>query len=162
MPGSPSNQKIWEGPILSQRTRWNGGTSGCEDLEGGPPIRYAQAAVHELHPNPTYVNSSDQVCDQVIICGDTAVFIETKLATCTAMDRYSGDYEKIKSYLEDKLVTKGVNQLFNAVTRCAAKGADVPDYLKGINEIIPVIITRDDFGGCWGVNAYLNKRFKDR
>jgi hypothetical protein len=60
------------------------------------------------------------------------VFIETKLATCTA------------------------------VTRCAAKGADVPDYLKGINEIIPVIITRDDFGGCWGVNAYLNKRFKDQ
>jgi len=25
-----------------------------------------------------------------------------------------------------------------------------------------VIITRDDFGGCWGVNAYLNKRFKDQ
>jgi hypothetical protein len=38
----------------------------------------------------------------------------------------------------------------------------VPDYLKGINKIIPVIITRDDFGGCWGVNAYLNKRFKDQ
>jgi hypothetical protein len=38
----------------------------------------------------------------------------------------------------------------------------VPGYLKGINKLLPVIITRDDFGGCWGVNAYLNKRFKDQ
>src|SRR5262249_18511653 len=76
---------------------------------------------------------------------------------------YSGDYEKIKGYFEEKLVkTKGVNQLLNAVKRVGAKGADIPDYLKGIKKIIPVIITRDDFGGCWGVNAYLNKRFKDQ
>jgi hypothetical protein len=41
-----------------------------------------------------------------------AVLIEAKLATCTAADRYSGDYEKVKAYLEDKLMrTKGVNQL---------------------------------------------------
>jgi hypothetical protein len=40
------------------------------------------------------------------------VLIETKLATCTAADRYSGDYEKVKNYLEEKLVkTKGVKQL---------------------------------------------------
>jgi hypothetical protein len=122
---------------------------------------YAAPALHKLYPNPTYVNSTDQICDQVIICGDTAVLIEAKLATCTAADRYSGDYERVKSYLEDKLVkTKGVNQLLNAVRRLAA--ADMPDYLKGITKIIPVIITRDDFGGCWAVNAYLNKRFKDQ
>jgi hypothetical protein len=124
---------------------------------------YAQPALHKLYPNPTYVSSTDQICDQIIICGNTAVLIEAKLATCTAADRYSGDYDKIKGYLEDKLVkTKGVNQLLNAVKRLGAKGADVPDYLKGIKKIIPLIITRDDFGGCWGVNAYLNKRFKDQ
>ena len=121
---------------------------------------YAAPSLHRVYANPTYVNSTDQICDQIIICGDTSVLIEAKLATCTAADRYSGDYEKIKSYLEDKLVkTKGVNQLLNAVERFG--NADVPDYLKRINKIIPVIITRDDFGGCWGVNAYLNKRFKD-
>lgn len=124
---------------------------------------YAQPALHKLYPNPTYLNSTDQICDQIIICGNTAVLIEAKLATCTAADRYSGDYEKIKSYLEDKLVkTKGVHQLLNAVKRFGTEGNDVPDYLKGIKKIIPVIITRDDFGGCWGVNAYLNKRFKDQ
>jgi hypothetical protein len=124
---------------------------------------YAHPALHSLHPGPTYVNSTDQICDQIVICGDTAVLIEAKLATCTAADRYSGDYEKIKDYLEEKLVrTKGVSQLLGAVERVGAKGADVPDYLKGVNKIIPVIITRDDIGGCWGVNAYLNKRFKDQ
>jgi hypothetical protein len=124
---------------------------------------YAHPALHNLHPNPRYLNSTDQICDQIVICGHTAVLIEAKLATCTAADRYSGDYEKVKDYLEVKLVKdKGVKQLLSAVERLGASGVDVPDYLKGINKIIPVIITRDDFGGCWGVNAYLNKRFKDQ
>lgn len=124
---------------------------------------YAAPALHKLYPSPTYVNSTDQICDQIVICGNTAVLIEAKLATCTAADRYSGDYKKVRDYLEEKLVkTKGVNQILSAVKRLGAKGTDVPDYLKSITKIIPVIITRDDFGGCWGVNAYLNKRFKDQ
>jgi hypothetical protein len=124
---------------------------------------YAHADLHRIYPNPRYVNSTDQICDQIVICGNTAVLIEAKLATCTAADRYSGDYERIKHYLEEKLVkTKGVNQLLSAVKRLGAKGADVPNYFNRINKIIPVIITRDDFGGCWCVNAYLNKRFKDQ
>jgi hypothetical protein len=123
---------------------------------------YAAPALHTVYPSPKYLNSTDQISDQIILCGDTAVLVEAKLATCTAADRYSCDYEKIKAYLEDKLVTKGVNQLLNAVKRVGAKGADVPDYLTSIKRIVPVVITRDDFGGCWGVNAYLNKRFKDQ
>lgn len=122
---------------------------------------YASAALNKLYPNPRYAGSSDQICDQIVICGYTAVLIETKLATCPAADRYSGDYEKIKGYLEDKLViSKGVDQLLNAVERL--QDANSPDYLKQINKIIPLIITRDDFGACWGVNAYLNRRFQDR
>jgi len=124
---------------------------------------YAHPALHDLHPDPRYVNSTDQICDQIVICGHTAVLIEAKLATCTAADRYSGDYKKVKDYLEEKLVLgKGVGQLLTAVKRLGASGAEVPDYLKCVNKIIPVIITRDDFGGSWGVNAYLNKRFKDQ
>jgi hypothetical protein len=124
---------------------------------------YAAPALHDVYPSPTYLKSADQVCDQIIICGNTAALIEAKLATCAAADRYSGEYQKIKGYLEDKLVkTKGVDQLLTAVKRLGAKGSDVPDYLRGITKIIPVIITRDDLGGCWCVNAYLNKRFKNQ
>jgi hypothetical protein len=124
---------------------------------------YAKNDLHRLYPSPTYVNSTDQICDLIIVCGDTAVLIEAKLATCTAADRYSGDYRRLKSYLEEKLVRiKGVNQLLNAVGRLCGKGNDLPEYLKGVKKIVPVIITRDDLGGCWGVNAYLNKRFQDQ
>jgi hypothetical protein len=122
---------------------------------------YAAPARNKVYSNPRYANSTDQICDQIIVCGSTAVLIEDKLATCPAADRYSGDYEKIKAYLEDKLVTgKGVDQLLNAVERF--RDADAPDYLKNINKIIPLIITRDDIGSSWGVNAYLNKRFRDK
>jgi hypothetical protein len=124
---------------------------------------YATPTLNKLYPNPTYVKSTDQICDQIIICGGTAVLIEAKLATCKAADRYSGDYNKVKHYLEEKLVkAKGVNQLLNAVKRVGAANEDVPDYFKNISTIIPVVITRDDIGGCWGVNAYLNKRFEDQ
>jgi len=123
---------------------------------------YAARALHRIYPSPRYNGSTDQICDQAIICDDTAVLIEAKLGTCAAADRYSGNYQKIKLYLEDKLVSKGVNQLLNAINRISAGGTDVPDYLKGVRRIVPMIITRDDFGGCWGVNAYLNKRFQDQ
>jgi len=124
---------------------------------------YANPLLNELHPKPTYVNSTDEICDQVVICGSTALLIEAKLATCAVASRYSGDYEKISTYLEDKLVNgKGVDQLLAAIERVGAGGGDVPDYFEGVSKIIPVIITRDDFGGCWGVNAYLNKQFQDR
>lgn len=112
---------------------------------------YASAALHRLYPSPRYVGSSDQICDQIVICGDTAVLIEAKLATCAAADRYSGDYRKIADYLEGRLVKgKGVGQLLNAVRRLGAGGADVPGYLRGITKIVPLIITRDEIGGCWG------------
>ena len=81
------------------------------------------------------------------------MLIEAKLATCAAADRYSGNYEKVKDYLEES-EDQGVGQLLNAVEKLGAKDADVSDHLKGINKVIPVIITRDDCGGCWAVNAY--------
>jgi hypothetical protein len=124
---------------------------------------YAGPTLHMVYPSPTYLNTADQICDQIIICGDTAVLIEAKLGTCTAADRHSGDYKRIKTYLEDKLVTgAGICQLLNTIKAIGAKSDNLPDYLKGVKKIIPVIITKDDAGGSWGVNAYLNKRLKDQ
>jgi hypothetical protein len=120
---------------------------------------YSSRSLNKLYPSPRYADSTDQICDQIIVCGYTAVLIEAKLATCPAADRYSGDYEKIKRYLEEKLVTRGVDQLLSAVERFQSAGS--PNYLKHVNKIIPLIITRDDFGASWGVNAYLNRRFRD-
>jgi len=56
----------------------------------------------------------------------------------------------------------GVCQLLSAVKTISASPEKLTDWLKGIKTIIPVIITKDDVGSSWAVNAYLNRRFKDQ
>jgi len=56
----------------------------------------------------------------------------------------------------------GVCQLLSAVKTISGSPEKLPDWLKGIKKIIPVIITKDDVGSSWAVNAYLNRRFKDQ
>jgi hypothetical protein len=124
---------------------------------------YADPTLNVLHSGPLYVGSADQICDSIIVSGDRAVLIEAKLATCKASVRYSGDYLQVTEYLEDRLVTgAGVCQLLSAVKTISASPEKLPDWLKGIKKIIPVIITKDDVGSSWAVNAYLNRRFKDQ
>jgi hypothetical protein len=124
---------------------------------------YAGPTLNTLYPGPLYVDGTDQICDSIIICGDTAVLIETKLATCKASVRYSGDYLQVTEYLEAKLVTgAGVRQLLSAVKNIDGSPGKLPGWLKEIKKIIPVIITKDDVGSSWVVNAYLNRRFKDQ
>jgi hypothetical protein len=124
---------------------------------------YADPVLNVLHPGPLYVGGTDQICDSIIICGDTAVLIEAKLATCKASVRYSGDYLQVREYLEDRLVTgAGVCQLLSAVKTIHGSPEKLPDWLKGIKKIIPAIITKDDVGSSWVVNAYLNRRLKDQ
>jgi hypothetical protein len=124
---------------------------------------YADPALNTLHSGPLYIGSADQICDLIILCGDTAVLIEAKLATCKASVRYSGDYLQVRQYLEDRLVTgAGVCQLLTAVKSIAGSQERLPGWLKRIKKIIPAIITKDDVGSSWVVNAYLNRRFKDQ
>lgn len=56
----------------------------------------------------------------------------------------------------------GVCQLLSAVKTICGWPEKLPDWLKGIKKIIPVIITKDDVGSSWVVNAYLNRRVKDQ
>ena len=124
---------------------------------------YADPTLNTLHPGPLYLGGTDQICDSIIICADTAVLIEAKLATCKASVRYSGDYLQVMEYLEDRLVTgAGVCQLLDAVKTICGSPGTLPGWMKGIKKIIPVIITKDDVGSSWVVNTYLNRRFKDQ
>jgi len=98
-------------------------------------------------------------CDQIIVCGDTAVLIEAKLATCPAADRYSGDYQRLRLISTINLSGQGCDQLLNAVKRVGTQGADSPDYLKGIKKIFQ-LSSRATISVDVGREAYLNKRFK--
>jgi len=129
---------------------------------------YAHKEKNTLYPRPKYPKAKGQkpICDAIVICGKTAVLIEAKLGTCAAEVRYSGNYARFREYLEDKLVTGtdrsiGVAQLLKAITNIKTFPPEqLPDYLVGIKEIIPLIITKDEIGSSWMTNAYLNTRFQ--
>jgi hypothetical protein len=128
---------------------------------------YASSGVNKFYPAPRYEDgSNEQICDAIIICGSTAILIEAKLATCRADVRYSGDYKKMRRFLEDRLVCGtdrrvGVAQLLHALGNIAGtRASSLPPWLSTIRKFIPVIVTKDDIGSSWVANGYLNKRFK--
>jgi hypothetical protein len=120
--------------------------------------------------NPRYVDDAEQqVCDLIIQCDRSAIFIEVKGNTITSEAKYSGDLESLRRELERKWVgtelkRKGVRQLEAAIRDCCSD--ENPRRIDGIDmgkisTVIPLVITRDEFGGYMGVNTYLNDRFKE-
>jgi hypothetical protein len=127
---------------------------------------YADQALNRFYQAPMFEHEKDsQICDAIVTCGSTAVLIEAKLATCPVQVRYSGDYQKFRQYLEDRLVTGtdrpiGVSQLLNAVKKLTTlPKADLPPWLRAIRKFVPLIITKDEIGSSWVTNTYLNARF---
>jgi hypothetical protein len=130
---------------------------------------YASKKHNAVYPSPKYLNDpTREICDCIIICGTTAILIETKLATCKATTRYSGKYEPMRKFLEDRLVTggnkpKGVAQLLNVIQNLtSAAPGSLPPWLAAIRKFIPLVITKDEIGSSWSVNCYLNERFNDQ
>ena len=138
-----------------------------EDYVSWPFETYSSSSLNMIYPAPTYADDPmQQVCDAIVVCGSTAILIEAKLATVRADIRYSGDYKKMRAFLEDRLVCGttrrvGVTQLVHALDRITSvPPLALPPWLAGVRKFIPVIVTKDDIGSSWVVNAYLNKRFR--
>jgi hypothetical protein len=130
---------------------------------------YADKSKNTHYPNPRYLRDKDNkpICDAIIICGPTAVLIEAKAATCAASVRYSGDYRLVREYMDKRLVEGtdrpvGVSQLIAAIENIGTMPREnLPEWLRGVNKIVPVIITKDEIGSSWMTNAYLNARFQE-
>jgi hypothetical protein len=120
-------------------------------------------------PSPTFKQTSAQVCDGIIVCGDTAMFLEYKGRTFRADAKYNGDSALLQQEIETHLVgnadkPKGVFQLANAIKK--ACDPDQPMEINGldmrrISKVIPVLLTRDDLGGVFLISHYLNLRFNE-
>jgi len=127
----------------------------------------ANEEINQIFPNPRYTDNPDQqVCDLIVLCDRTAIFVEVKGNMITSEAKYSGDLGVLKCELDLKWVDKrkGVAQLVSAINAvCADKDPRKIDILdmQQVSTVIPLIITRDDFGGYMGVNTYLNNRFRE-
>ena len=129
---------------------------------------YASTAENRFYPSPTYTDDpSKQICDAIIVCGSTGVLVEAKLATCPSDVRYSGDYRKMRMFMEERLVVGkkgpvGVGQLLNAIENITRlPPSALPFWIRHIRKFIPLILTKDDIGSSWVVNSYLNARFQE-
>lgn len=121
---------------------------------------------NRFHASPKYENSGEEVCDAIIVYGSNALFIEYKGSTFTAESKYKGDLNKLETEIEDNLIgtpskRKGIRQLTHVILRVFDKqtpAAVVDVDLSRVSTIFPVIITRDDAGGCWGISHYLQMK----
>lgn len=122
--------------------------------------------LNRFYPSPRYAAShKEEVCDGIVICGTTAIFIECKGGFIRGDAKYGGDPEKLKTELEKKYVKpKGVFQIARAISVAfdqsqlpAIDGVD----LSGVRTVIPLLITRDEVGDGFFVNAYLDRRFTE-
>ncbi len=131
----------------------------------------AEPKLNALYESPTFVDKrKGQVCDAIIMCGNSAAFIEFKGATFSSRAKYGSDYTLLKGELDKKLVrepegeAKAVYQLKRAIELACDSVSPAPINgmdLSNIRYIFPVIITRDDIGSTFGVNAFLQVRFED-
>jgi hypothetical protein len=123
-------------------------------------------------PDPRLLdNQNEQLCDGVVVEGDSLVIMEYKASMFTADAKYSGDYIKLREEIAKKLVRdsaerskKGVEQLAAAIkslfsdpSRTVVSGLDV----SRIKRVYPLLLTLDDLGSSLLISRLLNFYFKD-
>jgi hypothetical protein len=124
---------------------------------------------NKSYPNPKFEDSGEEVCDAILLCGDSALFMESKGATFTAAAKYGNDPATLSRELEEKLVQtpdqkKGVSQLATRIEQAFSRKS--PRKINGVDlskitKVFPVLVTRDDIGAALVMNAYLASKFRE-
>jgi hypothetical protein len=119
--------------------------------------------------NPRFSDNGEEVCDAIVLCGDSALFIESKGATFTAGAKYGNNPTQLEQEIRRKLIEsdghgKGVGQLATRIEE--AFRHKQPRAIVGVNshnirKVFPVLITRDDINSALVMNAYLASKFRD-
>lgn len=120
--------------------------------------------------NPTFTREGVEACDAVIVCGDSAIFLEYKSNMFTAEAKYSGNSSVLVKEIERKLIRseegkkKGVSQLASTLKKLFATGATETlkeADLSQIKTVYPVLVTLDDIGGSFLISRHLDNAFQD-
>jgi len=124
--------------------------------------------INAFHKTPTYQGSKNQVTDNIIVCGNEAIFLECKIAMMPVEAKYSGNSTMLAEELQKKFVESGervqglkqlaiaINNVFSKESPRSVNGLD----LSKIHTVYPVILTRDSIGGSVGLSKYLREDFK--
>ena len=122
-------------------------------------------------PDPHEIdNPNAQVCDGLLVEGDSLVVMEYKASMFTAEAKYSGNHVALRDEIKKKLVRdaaenkkKGVEQIaaaiksiFSAPQRKVIEGLDA----AGIRRVYPLLITLDEIGSSPLISKLLNFSFK--
>jgi len=123
-------------------------------------------------PDPRPANDPNvQLCDGIVLSGESMVLMEYKSSMFRADTKYGGDHVALAKEIEAKLVhdkesdrKKGVEQLAEAVkqifgqnSRLALPGID-PGSIK---RVYLYIVTLDSIGGTLGMSPFLNTYLED-
>lgn len=121
---------------------------------------------------PKFSGSHDEVCDSIIICRRSAVFIECKGGLLTTEAKYGGDPKTLLEELKKKLIgndanakRKGVTQLAHSINTSFER--EHPREIEGldyssIDKVFPILLLKEDFGECIFVTHFLNRFFIPR
>ena len=111
-------------------------------------------------------NPNIQLCDGIVVFGNSIVLMEYKSSMFRADTKYSGDHRALAKEIENKLVfdhdankRKGVSQLAEAITKLFTpdNSMSLPGIdLEGIRRVYPYLITLDSIGGTIGISPFLD------
>lgn len=131
---------------------------------------FARSSRAAFIPDPRDINNQSlQVCDGLLIEGDSLVVMEYKSAMFTAEAKYSGKYLTLRDEINKKLVRddaegkkKGVEQIAAAIKsifanpqRSIVSGLDASQ----IRRVYPLLITLDQIGSSLLMSKMLNYSF---
>jgi hypothetical protein len=107
----------------------------------------------------------------LILEGNSLIMLEYKASMFRAESKYSGDYQRLLTEIEEKLVggkgkskKKGAAQLADAVVQLF--GEPKKEVVAGIDltavtKVYPLLITLDGIGGCLLMSRVLNYYFSE-
>jgi hypothetical protein len=132
----------------------------------------SQGTANQYMADPRPVNNPNvQLCDGLILSGDSIVILEYKGNVFTASGKYGGDPVILTAEIRKKLVRnqesnskKGVEQLADAVkTLFGSDGARLYPAIdvSRIKHVYLFLVTLDTIGGTIGMSALLNTFLQD-
>lgn len=124
-------------------------------------------ATNELHPSPSF-STGEQICDSLIVCGESLVLIESKGGIFRGSAKYAGDpctlHEEIdKQFVGTDRKRKGASQLAHSIRRLFEKTSheNIPDVdMSRIRKIFPLLVIRDDIADAPLLSHYLYLKFR--